>query len=279
MDSQEIRLPHNHRIFVNRFITACQADERIVAAFLVGSYIKGKPDEYSDLDLFLITTDEAHDDFVSKRESFVRLLGEPLFMEDFDLPGIVFLIFRDGSEVELSYVRESQVNLVFNEPFKVLLDKKNITEGVILREHEVDQDDQRGKLRRLIYWFWHDFSHFVTAMGRGQLWWAHGQLSALRLYCMNLARLRNNFADADVGEEGYFKIENALPVEQLSSLQATFPPLEQNAMLQAALVIVDFYKELAPLLAQTHGITYPDGLERVMVARLENLSMSMTKRM
>jgi hypothetical protein len=85
--------------------------------------------------------------------------------------------------------------------------------------------------------------------------------------------LRNNFADTDIGEEGYFKIETALPVEQLSSLQTTFPPLEQSAMLQAALVIVDFYKEVAVPLAQAHGIPYPDALEKVMVNRLEKLSI------
>ena len=264
--------PHpNHQAVLDKFVKACQSDDSIVAAFLVGSYVKGKADEHSDLDLYVITTDDAYDDFVSRRESFVRLLGEPLFMEDFDLPDIVFLIFPDGSEVELSYVRESQASHVFSEPYQVLLDKKNITAGVVSRERETDQDGQREKLRRLIYWFWHDFSHFVTAMGRGQLWWAHGQLSALRLYCMNLARLRNNFADADIGEEGYFKIDNALPVEHLSALQTTFPPLEQSAMLQAALVIVHFYKELAPLLAQTHGIPYPYSLERVMMDRLQKL--------
>jgi hypothetical protein len=42
-------------------------------------------------------------------------------------------------------------------------------------------------------------------------------------------------------------------------------------MLQAALAIVRFYQELAPLLARTHGILYPNGLERVMVDRLEKL--------
>ncbi len=42
-------------------------------------------------------------------------------------------------------------------------------------------------------------------------------------------------------------------------------------MLRAALVIVQFYQELAPLLARTHGIAYPDGLERVMYNRLEKL--------
>ena len=272
--------PHpNHQAILDKFVKACQSDDRIVATLLVGSYVKGKADEHSDLDLYLITTDEAYDDFASKRESFVRLFGEPLFMDDFGLPGIVFLIFPDGSEVEVSYVRESQASHVFSEPYKVLLDKKNFTAGVVTREREADQESQRGKLRRLIYWFWHELSHFISAMGRGHLWWAHGQLSALRLYCMNLARLRNNFSDADIGEEGYFKIDNALPVEQLSALQTTFPAMEQSAMLQAALVIVNFYKELAPPLAQAHGIPYPDGLDRVMIERLEKLSMSLTKRL
>jgi predicted nucleotidyltransferase len=273
----EPKLHPNHQVVLDRFVKICQPDERIVAALLVGSYVKGKADEHSDLDLYLITTDEAHDDFVSRRESFVRLLDEPLFMEDFDLPGIVFLIFPDGSEVEISYVRESQANHVFSEPFKTLLDKKNITAGLVSRDDEVVRDGQTEKFRRLIYWFWHELSHFITAMGRGQLWWAHGQLGALRLYCMNLARLQNDFSDAGVGEEGYFKIENVLPVEKLSSLQTAFPPLEQSAMLQAGLVIVNYYRELAASLAQIHGITYPDGLERVMLDRLEKLSISLTK--
>ncbi|HEX6270438.1 MAG TPA: aminoglycoside 6-adenylyltransferase [Anaerolineales bacterium] len=194
------------------------------------------------------------------------------------MPDIVFLIFPDGSEVEVSYVSESSANQVFSEPFKILLDKKNITVDVIPRKDEFDQDGQRGKLRRLIYWFWHELSHFIAALGRGQLWWAHGQLSALRLYCLNLARLQNDFSDADVGEEGYFKIENTVPVEQLLPLQATFPPLEQSAMLQASLHILHFYKQLAPPLAQAHGITYPADLERVMVDRLKILSNSQMSR-
>jgi|SRR5687768_3202300 len=264
----------NHQDILDKLIKACQSDDRIVAALLGGSYVKGKADEHSDLDFYLITTDEGYDDFVSKRESFVRLLGEPLFMEDFDLPGIVFLIFPDGSEVEVSYVRESQDSQVFSEPYKVLLDKKHITANAVSHEGEADQDSQREKLRRLIYWFWHELSHFITAIRRSQLWWAHGQLGSLRLYCMNLARLRNNFTDADIGEEGYFKIDNALPAAELSALQKTFPPMEQSAMLQAALVIVSFYKELAPPLAKTHGIPYPYSLERVMVERLEKLSNS-----
>jgi hypothetical protein len=85
---------------------------------------------------------------------------------------------------------------------------------------------------------------------------------------VNLARLRENFSAAP---EGYEKVEQALTGEQLASLEATCCPLERSAMLQAALVIVRFYQELAVPLARTHGITYPADLERVMAGRLEKL--------
>src|ERR687891_42010 len=98
MDSQEMP-PHNHQVVMNRFVVACQADERIVAATHYGSYARGAADAYSDLDLGLLTTDEAFEDFVASREAFIRLLGEPLLLEDFDLPNMVFCIFSDGTEV------------------------------------------------------------------------------------------------------------------------------------------------------------------------------------
>jgi predicted nucleotidyltransferase len=267
----ESKLQPHHQAVVDRFVSACQADERIVAAFLVGSYVKGKPDRYSDLDLYLITTDEAYDDFASTRDSFVYQLGEPLFTEDFDLPGILFLIFSDGAEVELSYMCASQIDDVFNEPFQVLFDKKNITASIVSRERDIDQDRQKEKLRHLIQWFWHEMSHFITAIGRGQLWWAQGQLEALRSICVNLARLRNNFLDEDAGEEAYFKVEKVMPIEQLAALQETFPPLEKEAILKAGSALIRFYREIAPPLAQIHGIHYSHKLEHVMMDRLQKL--------
>ena len=56
----ESNLRPSHHVVVDKFIKACQADDRIVAAVLVGSYVKGKPDEHSDLDLYLITTEEGY---------------------------------------------------------------------------------------------------------------------------------------------------------------------------------------------------------------------------
>ncbi len=271
MDVQGIQQPPHHQIVMNRFVAACQADERVVAAFLGGSHARGAADAYSDLDLYLITTDEAYDDFFAGREAFLRLLGEPLFLEDFNNYGfdLVLFIFSDGTGGELGLGCESRFTHIHGGPHRVLLDKKDILAGALFPGYEPAQTEQVETLRRLIYWFWHDLSHhFITPMARGQLWSAYGALDDLRLTCVNLARLRQNFRAA---AEGYEKVEQALPVEQLSPLQETFCPLERGAMLQAALAIVQFYQELAPPLAKAHGITYPADLDRVTYDRLEQL--------
>src|SRR5713226_8777723 len=109
MDWQERQLPQNHQVVLNRFVAAGLADERVVAAFLGGSYARGTADAYSDLDLYLITTDETYDNFKASREAFLRQLGEPVFMEDFDEYGfdMVIFIFTDGTEGKLALGTES----------------------------------------------------------------------------------------------------------------------------------------------------------------------------
>jgi hypothetical protein len=97
-------------------------------------------------------------------------------------------------------------------------------------------------------------------------------LEALRRYCIDLARLRQDFGDEDATDDSYWKLEKAVPVEQLNALEATFCPIEREGMLQAALVIISFFHELATPFARQHEIAYPDDLERLMVARLEALT-------
>ena len=81
-----------HSLVVSRFVEACSADDRIVAAFLCGSRARGEADEYSDLDLGVITRDEAFENVMAERAAFVRQLGEPVFIEDFGTTGMFFIL-------------------------------------------------------------------------------------------------------------------------------------------------------------------------------------------
>lgn len=57
-----------------------QSDVRISAAWLFGSLGRGDADELSDIDLFLIVEDEAHEEVVANRYTYMAQLGEPLLI-------------------------------------------------------------------------------------------------------------------------------------------------------------------------------------------------------
>ncbi len=256
---------------IARFVKACQEDPRVLAATLYGSRASGAEDAHSDIDLAVVTSDAAFDSFMAERGSLVQKLGNPLFIEDFDIPDMLFVILDDGTEIELALGRESKFSASHGGPYRVLLDKRGILAGAAPAPRTAEPAEQVETLRRLIAWFWHDLSHFITATARGQLWWAEGQLSVLRLSCINLARLRQDFSDPDADEDGFFKVDQILPAAALAPLAETYCPLEAKALINAAGHILRFYRELAQPLAQEHGLAYPTALDEIMTARLQAL--------
>jgi hypothetical protein len=153
-------------------------------------------------------------------------------------------------------------------PHRAIYDPDGILAGVFFTGSQPDADQQVEQLRRCVQWFWHDMAHFIAAMGRGQPWWAAGQLDALRGYCVNLARLRADFSGH---ADGFDKLDSAVPAADLAPLASTFVPLDPGQMLVAARTTADYYREVVPDLAAAHGILYPIELEAVMRARLHAL--------
>jgi predicted nucleotidyltransferase len=256
---------------LQRFTAACEADDRVVAAFLGGSFATGTADAYSDLDIYLVTTDDAYDAFFSERQAFMQRLGQPVFLEDFNDFGFDMLLFTfaDGAEGELALGRESNFDHIHGGPYKVLVDKKGLLTGKTFPLFQLTAEDQLKTLRHTIYWFWEAVSHFAAAMGREQLWTAFGSLEEMRRECLRLLRLQHDFTAEALS---YFKIEKALPEEVLLPLKATFGPLETGPMLEAAHTILQVYRKTARPLASKHGIPYPADLDRVLSTRLHNLS-------
>jgi predicted nucleotidyltransferase len=262
-------LPAHHQALLDRFVAACRVDERVSAALLYGSHASGLADMHSDLDLGLITTDLAFDDFMAGREDFMRGLGEVLFLETFDIPDVLFFVYADGVEGELALGSVSNFQPAFSGPVRVLLDKHGTLAEAEFALPPTDPDEQVERLRRLVMWFWHDLSHFITALGRRQWWWAYGQLEALRRMALDLAHLRHDFA---IEAEGYDKVDQYLPAAYLAPLGDTLSPQGPEAMLRAARAVVAYYQELARPLAQEHGILYPVELERLLLQRLQGVS-------
>jgi hypothetical protein len=249
------------------FVAACQADPRVLAAFLGGSYATGRADAHSDLDLYVVVDDEAFDTFMAERAAFVGQLGEVLFLENFTDQGfdLLFFTLADGTDGELGLGRASDFGRIHGGPHRVLLDKTGILAGVTFPLHAPDPADQRETLRGQLVWFWHDVAHLAKALARGNLWAAQGNLHTLRLVCIQLARLGHDFGAAAVG---YEKLDQAVPAAALEPLRDTFVPLDRDAILRAGHRVVELYRTLAPPLAAAHDLPYPERLDRLISARL-----------
>lgn len=275
MDLRELGLRQNQLDVVSRFLDLCQADPRILAAYLSGSYASRQADEYSDVDLFFVTTPESYAAFLAEKQAFARKLGELLFLEDFGVPHGYLFIHENGTEGEFWFGRPNNIQDVMSGPHVVLFDRGGIQTVGVASALAVDQARQRDLLRRQLDWFWHELAHFIKAMGRREWWFAYGQVEAMRRICVILTRLDHDYLDAAIEEnEPYFKIEAVLPVERLKPMCTTFCEVEPADLLRAGKALVQYYRALAPRLAESHELTYPLALEHLLVPQMQNLSLS-----
>ncbi|HEU5087003.1 MAG TPA: aminoglycoside 6-adenylyltransferase [Roseiflexaceae bacterium] len=254
--------------FLERFAAACRHDERIVAALMGGSNVKSSPDAFSDVDLTLITQPESLAGMRATIGDFLGNLGELVFLEHFDREYLLFVFYADGVEGEVWLAGADDLHHIRCGPFQALVDKAGILAGAVFAGEEPGYDEQVEILRRQITWFWHEMSHCLTALGRGQLWWAYSQLEELRRHLVNLMRLRHDFS---ASADGFEKVEKALPAGELARLQATVCPLERAAMLDAVDQAFVLYRELAGELGPRYGIAYPAALEQVLLERRRQL--------
>src|SRR5258707_5657195 len=67
-----IQLPEHHQIILDRCVAVCQTDERVFAAVLGGRFSTDAGDAYSDLNLNVIISDAAYDDFFARSAAFIR---------------------------------------------------------------------------------------------------------------------------------------------------------------------------------------------------------------
>jgi len=262
-------IPETAEAVIEQLVGSCVADDRVAAVFLGGSLARGEADEYSDVDLCVIVRDEAYADVIAGRDAFVRTIGDPLFLEDFGNDHMAFAILAGGTELELHFFRAHDLDVIRPGPHRVLLDKDGILAGVTFASPEPERAAQVERLREILFWFWHDVGHFTTAIGRGQLWWAAGQLEQLRGCCVNLVRIEQGGPAED---EPYWKLDREIATESLDPLRSTFVPMERDALLRAGVDVLAFFRERAPLVAGALGLTYPTDLDRLVGGHLEHLA-------
>jgi predicted nucleotidyltransferase len=253
---------------LDRFTEVCHHDLRVVAAFVGGSIARGEDDAHSDVDLCVVAAADGLEAIVADRPGFVRRLGDPLFLEDFGNGHHIHFILSEGVEGEIFFVSETELDDLEPGPFRALHDERGLLSDRRFRSPAMDPERLRDEVARLLQWFWHDLSHFAAASGRGQRWWAAGQLEALRRYCVNLVRIEHGVEPL---EEAYEKLDAEVPLESLRTLEDTFVPLDDDSIARAGSALVAFFRDHGHVLAGRYEVDYPEELDRLVSAHLEAL--------
>lgn len=255
---------------IKKFAAACAEDDRVVSAFVGGSFATGTTDERSDLDLYAVIRADAYDHFLEQHRAFFERWADPVFLEPFDGFGFDMLIFilDGGLEGELAIAKDDNFLHIHGGPYRALIDRSGLLEGVEFPWHGPTHDEQLRVLTRHINWFWRDLSLLSTAMARGQRWTAYGYLESMRRRCINLIRIDRDFGS---WPDGYEKLESVVGDEDLAHLARSFSSLDEAAILNSVKVLISFYREIAPRLALQHGIEYPKPVEEVVLKREAHL--------
>jgi hypothetical protein len=228
----------------------------------------------------LITADEQYDSFFAERIAFMSQLGAPVFLEDYAGFGfdMILFILQGGAKGEVGLAKASRFMHIHEGPYRVLVDKTGLLDGVTFPIERIPQEEQRRDLEKSAqsFWRWRYLYLVTAALGRGQLLSAASYLVGMRQRLVRVCRLSVDFTDAG----GHPRIEALLMPSFVEKLSWTFPHLERlerEEMVAAVRASVQLFQELAKPLTQAHEIMYPTALEQVVLMRFESMIQAEAK--
>jgi predicted nucleotidyltransferase len=115
-----------------------QADERVIACWLEGSFARGNADAWSDVDLHIVVADEDAAALRAERKEVVGRIAPILALDDAPLPWgahLLVVALKGPARLDLYIERESRLNdaLRFETP-RVLFDRNGVTSTLKLTE-------------------------------------------------------------------------------------------------------------------------------------------------
>jgi predicted nucleotidyltransferase len=249
------------RAAIERFTAACAAEPLVAAAFLGGSFVAGTADEFSDLDLYVVTEEADYAAFFAGREEFVRGWGVPVFLDtsiDFEGFGfdLVHFVFADGVSGELACGHRGNLLALHGGPHQVLVDKAGVLEGVTFPGFQPSEAEQRSQVERDLSWFWLGVIDFAKYLARDRRAAAQRLLAGMQNRCESLAEYARSGGDVD----------SELVARRLLDTHVSAEP---EAMAAAARELVAIHRAVGTAAAHAFGLAYPSGLAAVAEETLE----------
>ncbi|HPQ66666.1 MAG TPA: nucleotidyltransferase domain-containing protein [bacterium] len=263
-------MPPEHAEFLERALRVLRADERIVGVSIGGSFVTGRLDRWSDLDLVLAVDPSRVEEVMADRPRIAARLGNlagAFTGEHVGEPRLLICLYADPVlHVDLKFVSLDDVGRRVEDPAVLWERDGRVTAVLRTREAVYPLPDLQWIEAR--FWIW---VHYVGAkIGRGETFEVLDGLTFLRGRVLGPLALM----EAGVQPAGVRKIETSAP-SRARKLMKTLPrSYDAPGFLAALHAAVDLYRDLREAL-RPEGFREHTPAEEVALNYLADLEKHM----
>jgi len=227
------------REFVNKAKTILESDDNVIGLAVAGSWLTNEIDEFSDLDLILVTKQKiSHDkilmlDYAKRLGNFLsgftgEHVGEPRVL--------ICLYDKPLLHVDIKFVTLDEFHSRIETPV-LLIDKNGQLEKAIVNSQaKFPYPDYQWIEDR--FWTWIHYA--LLKIGRGEYLEAYDFMGFLRMVVFGpLLHIKNGNLP-----RGVRKVETELESEDLAKLKLTIPTYNRQALLDSLRNAVSLYRQL-----------------------------------
>ncbi len=255
---------------IEKFEQLAKEDPRILSAFLGGSLADGTADDLSDIDVYYLLDEQSYSEFHSRVRDWLKEAGQLVFLEEHSNFGFDLLIFvyRNGVKGELGLGTSKNMKEMHAGPYRVLVDKKRLLEGVVFPfQPRLKGDDLRKYVEEQLRWYWYWHNVFLTSTTRGRLWSALSHLELMRDHMFKLLVIAYNperFPD---------RVERWVPSHVRDEIGKTsLPQYDTHSLVACADAMTRIMKKEIQGLLELSNAEYPTALETTVLQKTDEVA-------
>jgi hypothetical protein len=229
--------------FAERARKVLENNELVIGLAVAGSWLTNELDEFSDLDLIIVTCEKISDD-KSKMIAFAKSLGN--FLSGFTgehvgEPRVLICLYDNPLlHVDIKFLTLDEFHSRIETPV-ILLDREDQLKNALLQsEGKFPYPDYQWIEDR--FWIWIHYG--LLKIGRGELLEAFDFLSFLRMVVLGpLLHIKNGNLP-----RGVRKVESQLQASDLGELQSTIAAYTKDSLINSLKKSVTLYRKLRTVL-------------------------------
>lgn len=254
------------RALLERACEVLAADERVLAAWLHGSFALGQEDPFSDLDAHCCVIDEAADQLSGDGWKEILHRITPTVMATTFPPGTIggYSLTPDWVHIDLAFVPRSRLDVAGMSGYAPLFDRTGE-----LPAHAVPEAPIHGEpyfSPALADWFFYMFGNLVTVVGRNEPVLATLGVVTVRDYCL----VPLLCAERGIRRSGGAKRLRPFLSDEQHRLLERLPPIVPtiDAVIEAELAMARIFIPRGRALAARTGGRWPAELEAATLAHV-----------